>query len=79
MSESADSSLEPMAAGIEHHIQVLATRAFIRELSIDRSSVVMYLQGVARDKQEIALIHALEVGVNELLARRARFRRGNGQ
>jgi hypothetical protein len=37
------------------------------------SPIVPYLRGIALDKQEIALVHALEVGITELIARRERF------
>ena len=45
----------------------------IRDLWVDRADVVAYLQGIPPEKQEIALVHALEVGVLELVARRRRF------
>ena len=56
-------------------VQVLATSMTIHELSIERPSVVEYLKTIAPDKQAIALIHAIEVGVTEMLARRGRFQR----
>ena len=34
---------------------------------------IAYLQKISPEKQEIALVHLLEVGVTELLARRERF------
>ena len=55
-------------------VQVLATSMTIHELSIERASIVDYLKTIAPDKQAIALIHALEVGITEMLARRERFR-----
>jgi len=55
-------------------VQVLADAMQIHELSIERPSIVAYLRTIAPEKQEIALIHALEVGVTELLARRERMR-----
>ena len=55
-------------------VQVLATSMTIHDLSIERASIVSYLKTIAPDKQAIALIHALEVGVTEMLARRERFR-----
>jgi hypothetical protein len=54
---------------------VQAETVRIRDLMIDRKAIADYLQGIAGDKQVIALVHALEVGVTELLARRERFRR----
>ncbi len=47
----------------------------IRELRIERPAVVDYLKAIAPDKLEIALVHALEVGVIELALRRERFQR----
>jgi hypothetical protein len=55
-------------------VQVLATSMTIHELNIERASIVDYLKTIAPDKQAIALIHALEVGITEMLARRERFR-----
>jgi hypothetical protein len=47
----------------------------IRDLSIERPAIVAYLNALAPDKQAIALVHALEVGVTELALRRERFQR----
>jgi hypothetical protein len=55
-------------------VQVLATSMTIHELSIERPSIVEYLRAIAPDKQAIALVHAIEVGVTEMLARRERFK-----
>jgi hypothetical protein len=55
-------------------VQVLDTSLTIHDLSIDRASIVDYLKTIAPEKQAIALVHALEVGVTEMLARRERFR-----
>ena len=67
--------LEPIAASIERPIHVVATSVRIHDLVIKRPALVAYLQGIPSDKQEIALLHALEVGVTELTARRERFAR----
>jgi hypothetical protein len=56
-------------------VQVHETSITIRELAIDRPSVVEYLRTIAPDKLTIALVHAIEVGVTEMLARRERFQR----
>ena len=55
-------------------VQVLATSMTIHELTIDRPAIIAYLLNIPTDKQEIALVHALEVGIMELAARRERFR-----
>jgi hypothetical protein len=54
-------------------VEVLETSMRIHELSIERASIVAYLQKISPEKQEIALVHLLEVGVTELMARRERF------
>ena len=47
----------------------------VQKLVIDRPAVVAYFQGIPADKQEIALLHALEVGITELAVRRSKFNR----
>jgi hypothetical protein len=68
-------NLDPIPAVIVHPIQVLSDVVRVTKLTISRPSVTAYLQNIAADKQEIALVHALEVGVAELAARRERIRR----
>ena len=58
----------------QFQVQVLATSMTIHDLTIERPSVIEYLRTIAPDKQAIALVHAIEVGVTEMLARRERFR-----
>lgn len=74
--EVADKEERPdsVARPVDRPVEVHATMMHIRELSIERPAIVAYLQGIAPEKQEIALVHALEVGVTELVARRERFR-----
>jgi hypothetical protein len=57
-----------------HGVEVTPTTVHIHDVSVDRPAIVKYLEAIAPGKQEIALIHALEVGVTELIARRARFK-----
>jgi len=57
-----------------HGVEVTSTMVHIHDVSIERAAIVKYLESIAPGKQEIALVHALEVGITELLARRARFR-----
>jgi hypothetical protein len=66
--------IEPIAASPERSIQVVSSSVRIRDLTIDRVAIAAYLDAIAPDKQEIALVHALEVGITEMAARRARFR-----
>jgi hypothetical protein len=43
------------------------------QLTIERQAVVAYLRTIDPQKREIALLHALEVGIKELGVRRERF------
>ena len=56
-------------------VEVQGSTMRIHELCIERPSIVAYLGKIAPEKQEIALLHALEVGITELIARRERFQR----
>ena len=58
----------------QSHVLVLESSLTIHDLSIERASIVDYLKTIAPEKQVIALVHALEVGVTEMRARRERFR-----
>ena len=66
--EAVPPSTEPV---VSSSVEVTATMVHIHDLSIDRAAVVKYLETIAPAKQEIALVHALEVGITEI-ARRAR-------
>ena len=55
-------------------VEVLETTMLIHELCIERPAIVAYLQTISPSKQQIALVHALEVGVTEMIARRERFK-----
>ena len=65
--------IQPMAAA-SGSVRVLTDMMHIHELSIEHPAVVAYLQTIDPGKQEIALVHAIEVGITELVARRARAR-----
>jgi hypothetical protein len=67
--------LEPVAAMAERRIEVLSHSVRIHELTIERPAIAAYLEHIAPEKLEIALVHALEVGVTELVARRERFKK----
>ena len=71
---NAHDALEPVAGTKETSVQVLSMRMRIHNVNIDRAAVVAYFKSIPADKQEIALVHALEVGIAELAARRERFK-----
>ena len=70
--ESVDQ--EPNVHTADRTIEVDGAALHIRGLKTERPSIVGYLSTIAPSKQEIALLHALEVGITELAVRRERFR-----
>ena len=68
-------SLEPVATMTERPVEVFSSTVRVHELTIERPAIAAYLEHIAPDKLEIALVHALEVGVTELVARRERFKK----
>ena len=67
--------IAPVASVTERPIQVLTSTMRLQKLVIDSPAIVAYFQSIPADKQEIALVHALEVGVTELGVRRGKARR----
>jgi hypothetical protein len=67
--------IAPLASATERPIQVFTSTLRLQKLTIDRPAVVAYFQSIPADKQEIALVHALEVGIKELGARRGNVKR----
>jgi hypothetical protein len=53
-------------------VEVLKNGMRINELWVARPDVVAYIGGIAADKREVALIHAIEVGITEIQLRRRR-------
>ena len=71
---NAHDELEPVAGTKETSVQVLSMQIRIHDVNIEKPEVVAYFKSIPADKQEIALVHALEVGVAELAMRRERFK-----
>ena len=73
---ASEEIIAPAARPDDRHmqVQVLSTSMTIHELSIERPSIVDYLKTIAPVKQALALVHALEVGITEMIARRERFK-----
>ena len=63
-----------VAASAGRSVELLGNTMTIHQLFIERASIVSYLQTIPLEKQEIALVHALEVGVTEVIARRQRHK-----
>ena len=66
-----------VAVGEPNDQTVLVTEREMRihDLCIERPAIIAYLQAIPPSKQTIALVHALEVGITELVARRERFKK----
>ncbi len=69
-----EGTIRPVGASLSRRVEVLATKVRIRDLCIERPEVAAYLEGISPDKQEIALVHAIAVGITEIVARRGRDR-----
>ena len=66
------SAAKPAREKIGPAVEVLADGMRIKEVLVSRPDVVAYIEGIAPDKREVALIHAIEVGITEILVRRRR-------
>jgi hypothetical protein len=64
--------VEPIATPVKPTAQVRVFSGSVRieGLTVTRPEVLEYLQAIAEGKQALALAHALEVGVAEILARK---------
>ena len=66
--------LDPIAASIDKPIRsAVPTTVRFHDLVIKNPKVVAYLESIPSEKREVALQHALEVGVIELVSRRERL------
>jgi hypothetical protein len=63
-------AIEPL--GGTRYVNIQRKGIQISNLTIERPGIVEYLKNMTSEKLEIALIHALEVGVVEIEARRRR-------
>lgn len=66
--------LAPITHSADRSVEVDQSGVHIHDLNTDRPSVVEYLRNITPAKQEIALLHALEVGIRELAVRREHFK-----
>jgi hypothetical protein len=65
-------TLAAVATPMQPHVELQSSKMLIHELAVERPDILDYIRTIAPDKQEIALVHALEVGVTEIVARRRR-------
>lgn len=62
----------PIAMNVSQRVRLLLTSVRVSDLCITQPAIVTYLRTIAPNKLEIALVHALDVGVGELARRRPR-------
>ena len=70
MSAPLDHDVSPVTESASQRLRLLSTSVRVSDVCLTRPSVVAYFRTIAPDKLEVAFVHALEVGVAELLARR---------
>lgn len=63
-------NVDPVGVNAMSRVRVAAASVQIRDFSVQARAVVDYLKSIAPEKREIALAHALEVGIAELRRRR---------
>jgi hypothetical protein len=66
-------ALVTVATPVQAHVELQSSKMVIHELAVDRPEILDYIRTVSPDKQEIALVHAIEVGVMEIMARKRRL------
>jgi hypothetical protein len=66
------SAIQPARETVGPPVEVRKTGMRINEIWLSRPDVVAYIEGIAPDKREVALVHAIEVGITEILVRRRR-------
>ena len=65
----------PTPAPAQPHVELQSGKMLIHELAVERPEILEYLRTIAPDKHEIALVHAIEVGVTEIVKRKNRIPR----
>lgn len=66
-------ALVTVATPVQAHVELHPSKIVIHELAVERPDILDYLRAISPDKQEIALVHAIEVGVMEIMARKRRL------
>lgn len=70
-------ALVTVGTSVQQHVELQSSKMLIHELAVDRPEILNYIRSISPDKQEIALVHAIEVGVKEIVARRGRLPRAS--
>lgn len=65
----------PAPAPALPHVELQSGKMLIHELAVERPEILEYLRTIAPDKHAIALVHAIEVGITEIVKRKQRIPR----
>lgn len=71
--QPAGSTSQPARETTGPAVEVLKTAMRINEVLVAHPDVVAYIGSIDPAKREVALVHAIEVGVTEILQRRRRI------
>lgn len=62
-----------VATSLDSQVELQSSKLLIHELAVNRPEILDYIRAISPDKREIALTHAIEVGVMEIMARKRRL------
>ncbi len=66
-------ALVTVVTPVQAHVELQSSKMVIHELAVERPDILEYIRTISPDKLEIALVHAIEVGVMEIVARKRRL------
>jgi hypothetical protein len=66
-------ALVSVATPVQSQVEVQSSKVLIHELAVERPDILDYIRTISPDKHGIALVHAIEVGVMEIMARKRRL------
>lgn len=62
-----------VATNLQSQVELQPSKLLIHELAVSRPEILDYMRAISPDKREIAVMHAIEVGVMEIVARKRRM------
>jgi hypothetical protein len=70
-------NLSASARQARNRVELRGTTVHVDDLYVPLNEAAEYLRQIPMEKRELAFLHAVEVGVTEIMARRERFREGS--
>ena len=62
-----------VGTSLQSQVELQPSKLLIHELAVSRQEILDYIRAISPDKREIAVMHAIEVGVMEIMARKRRM------